>query len=167
MPSTTAMKIYLKYDAESEQYAPMVTDALQKAGHGVFDRKHFRNETEAMQACHLSIELKNGEPVEATKPTINKPSTPKSKGSRKDVDNRVAKLVLVLGKKVLPRRQLVADLGLKQKSRRVFTYNYMKPAWERGLIDFAYTAVPHKPEQAYRLTAKGLDLYKELTQETE
>ena len=78
---------------------------------------------------------------------------------------RVQKLVLALGKKVLPRRQLVADVGLRQKSRCIFVYNYWKPCWERGLIDFAYTAVPHKPEQAYRLTAKGLELYAQLTGE--
>lgn len=80
---------------------------------------------------------------------------------------RVYKLVLALGKKVLPRRQLVADVGLTQKSRCIFTYNYMKPTWERGLIDFAYASVPNKPEQAYRLTAKGLELYAQLTGETE
>lgn len=82
-------------------------------------------------------------------------------------ESRVYKLVLALGKKVLPRRQLVADVGLTQKSRCIFTYNYMKPTWERGLIDFAYASVPNKPEQAYRLTAKGLELYAQLTGETE
>ena len=81
-------------------------------------------------------------------------------------DLRVQKLVLALGKKILPRRQLVADVGLRQKSRCIFVYNYQKPCWERGLIDFAYTAVPHKPEQAYRLTAKGLELYAQLTGES-
>ena len=80
---------------------------------------------------------------------------------------RVHKLVLALGKKVLPRRQLVADVGLRQKSRCIFVYNYWKPCWERGLIDFAYASVPNKPEQAYRLTAKGLELYAQLTGETE
>lgn len=80
---------------------------------------------------------------------------------------RVYKLVLALGKKVLPRRQLVADVGLRQKSRCIFVYNYWKPCWERGLIDFAYASVPNKPEQAYRLTAKGLELYAQLTGESE
>lgn len=158
------MKIYLKYNAESEKYALLVIDALQKAGHEVFDRTFFRSETNALQACHLTIELKDGQLIEKTKPA-DKPTAPK--GIRKDADDRVAKLVLVLGKKVLPRRQLVADLGLKQKSRRVFVYNYWKPCWDRGLIDLAYSAVPNKPEQAYRLTAKGLDLYAQLTGETE
>ena len=38
--------------------------------------------------------------------------------------------------------------------------------WNLGLIDFAYPGSPNKPEQAYRLTAKGLDLYAQLIGET-
>lgn len=76
---------------------------------------------------------------------------------------RVFKFVLVLGKKVLPRRQIIADLGLRQKSRKVFIDNYWRPAYEQGYIDLAYPSSPHKPEQAYRLTAKGLELYAQLT----
>ena len=81
------------------------------------------------------------------------------------VEARVFKFVLVAGKKVLPRRQIIADLGMRQQSRHTFINNYWRPAWERGLIDLAYPAVPHKPEQAYRLTAKGLELYAQLTGE--
>ena len=80
---------------------------------------------------------------------------------------RIHKLVLALGEKVLPRRQLIADVGLTQKSRCIFTYNYMKPAFERGLINFSYTTVPNKPEQTYRLTCKGLELYAQLTGRTD
>ena len=81
------------------------------------------------------------------------------------VEARVFKFVLVVGKKVLPRRQIIADLGMRQQSRHTFINNYWRPAWERGLIDLAYPTVPHKPEQAYRLTAKGLELYAQLTGE--
>ena len=76
---------------------------------------------------------------------------------------RVHKLVLVIGKHVLPRRQIVADLGLRQKSRKVFIDNYLKPTTAKGYIDFAYPLSPNKPEQAYKLTAKGLELYDQLT----
>ena len=78
---------------------------------------------------------------------------------------RVYKFVRVVGKQVLPRRQIIADLGMRQQSRHTFINNYWRPAWERGLIDLAYPAVPNKPEQAYRLTTKGLDLYAQLTGE--
>ena len=93
---------------------------------------------------------------------------PKPKLLPKDrVEARVFKFVQVVGKKVLPRRQIIADLGMRQQSRHTFINNYWRPAWERGLIDLAYPAVPHKPEQAYRLTAKGLDLYVQLSGESE
>ena len=78
-------------------------------------------------------------------------------------DARIHKLVQIVGKQVLPRRQLVADLGLKQKSRKSFLENYLWPAHEQGLITFAYPLSPNKPEQAYKLTAKGLELYELLT----
>lgn len=78
-------------------------------------------------------------------------------------DARIQKLVRIVGKQVLPRRQLIADLGLKQKSRKSFLENYLWPATEQGLITFAYPLSPNKPEQAYKLTAKGLELYELLT----
>ena len=78
-------------------------------------------------------------------------------------DARIHKLVRIVGKQVLPRRQLVADLGLKQKSRKSWLENYLWPATEQGLITFAYPLSPNKPEQAYKLTAKGLELYQLLT----
>ena len=77
---------------------------------------------------------------------------------------RVHKLVLVIGKQVLPRRQIVADLGLRQKSRKVFIDNYLKPTTAKEYIEFAYPLSPNKPEQAYKLTPKGLELYKLLTE---
>ena len=159
------MKIYLKYNAESEKYALLLTDALQKAGHGVFDRKYHSSEAKAMQECHICLDMTTGKLAETVKSTPDKPSA--SKGLKKDVDDRVGKLVLAIGKKSLPRRQLLADLGLKQKSRRNFIYHYWKPALALGLIDFAFPGHPNKPEQAYRLTAKGLKLYARLTDMTE
>ena len=75
---------------------------------------------------------------------------------------RIYRLVKILGKQVLPRRQIIADLGLRQQSRHTFIKNYLQPTWDRGLIKFAYPNVPNKPEQAYRLTTKGLELYSEL-----
>ena len=76
---------------------------------------------------------------------------------------RIQKLVLALGKQTLPRRQIVAELNLRQKSRKVFIDNYLKPTQAKGYITYAFPAHPSLPEQAYRLTAEGLDLYKTLT----
>lgn len=72
-------------------------------------------------------------------------------------------MVLVLGQKILPRRQIIADLGLQQRSRPCFINNYLKPTLSQGYIEFAYPNSPHKPEQAYKLTDKGLELYNQLT----
>ena len=83
---------------------------------------------------------------------------PQSKG-----EARVQKMVLVIGKQKLPRRQIMADLGLKQKSRQAFIDHYWRPAWEQGLIDLVHPNVPNKPEQTYCLTVKGLELYAQLT----
>ena len=112
---------------------------------------------EESQAAH---EQSENQPQSGTEKTC---SQPKPRLIPKDKEEaRVYKLVLVLGKQVLPRRQIIADLGMRQQSRHTFINNYLRPTWERGLIDHAYPNTPNKPEQAYRLTAKGLDLYAQL-----
>ena len=78
-------------------------------------------------------------------------------------DERVKKLVIAIGKASLPRRQLVADMGIKQGSRHIFRNNYLRPAYEMGLVEMVYDNVPTKTEQIYRLTPKGLIFWKELT----
>lgn len=80
-----------------------------------------------------------------------------------EIDKRVQKLVHAIGKQSLPRRQILAELGLKQKSRKSFIDNYLKPTFALGYINFAFPASPNKPEQAYKLTAKGLELYNQLS----
>ena len=78
------------------------------------------------------------------------------------LDVRVQKMILVLGGKILPRRQIIAELGLRQRSRACFINNYLKPTLNQGYIEYAYPNSLHKPEQAYKLTDKGLDLYRHL-----
>ena len=95
-------------------------------------------------------------PLTAEPPTAPKKQTPKPANK---AEERAWKMVMVIGEQLLPRRQIIADLGLKQKSRAIFINNYWRPAYEGGYIDLTYTSVPSKPEQTYRLTAKGLELY--------
>ena len=80
-------------------------------------------------------------------------------------DVRVQELIKIIGKQTLPRKQLIAELGLRQTARRNFMDNYIKPAQTHGLICFAFPNSPNKPGQAYRLTAAGLELLNTLTQE--
>ena len=80
-------------------------------------------------------------------------------------DNRVTQLVLIIGSDVMSRRELIAALGLRQSARRNFRDNYLKPAIAKGLVKMQYPEVPSKPEQAYELTAKGLELFSSLNRE--
>lgn len=147
-------------------------------GKGNFFDGWMKNPMSAMISCNdgfrpfsFYIEAIEEESQAAHKESDNQPesgtektcSQPKPRLVPKDKEEaRVYKLILVLGKQVLPRRQIIADLGMRQQSRHTFINNYLRPTWERGLIDHAYPNTPHKPEQAYRLTAKGLDLYTQL-----
>ena len=81
------------------------------------------------------------------------------------VDARLQKLVQVIGKQALPRKQIIAELGLRQTGRRNFIDNYLRPAEAKGYVTFAFPNSPNKPGQAYRLTAAGLELLDALTQE--
>ena len=139
-------------------------------------RSGMKNPMSAMISCNdgfrpfsfyiEAIEEQNFEATE-TSETSEPTSQPKPYLVPKDKEEaRVYKLVQVLGKQVLPRRQIIADLGMRQQSRHTFINNYLRPTWERGLIEFVYTTVPHKPEQSYRLTSKGLELWAELTGNT-
>lgn len=141
-------------------------------GKGNFFDGWMKNPMSAMISCNdgfrpfsfyiEAIEEQNFEATE-TSETSEPTSQPKPYLVPKDKEEaRVYKLVQVLGKQVLPRRQIIAELGMRQQSRHTFINNYLRPAWERSLIDHAYPNTPNKPEQAYRLTAKGLDLYAQL-----
>lgn len=119
-------------------------------------------------------ELKDKEPVLPCPPVIEQKVAiehPQQHDLRPisviQIDSRVLKIVRAIGQQSLPRRQILAELGLKQKSRKSFIDNYLKPAYAQGYINFAFPASPNKPEQAYRLTAKGIELYNQLTKETD
>ena len=146
-------------------------------GKGNFFDGWMRNPMSAMISCDdgfrpfsfyiEALEESRNEETETpeTSNSSSQPTPPRLIPKDKE-EARVYKLVLVLGKQVLPRRQIIADLGMRQQSRHTFINNYWRPAWERGLMDLAYPASPNKPEQAYRLTAKGLDLFAKLTGNT-
>ena len=141
-------------------------EALAK-GRGNFYDGWMRNPMSAMISCNdgfrpysFYIETIEEQHSVATQDEQkqNMHRAPKDKASL-----RVQKMVLVIGKNVLPRRQIMADLGMRQNSRHTFINNYLRPALEQQMIVMAYPGTPNKPEQAYRLTAKGLALWSELT----
>lgn len=146
-------------------------------GKGNFFDGWMKNPMSAMISCNdgfrpfsfyiEALEESKNEETETpeTSNSSSQPTPPRLIPKDKE-EARVYKLVLVLGKQVLPRRQIIADLGMRQQSRHTFINNYWRPAWERGLMDLAYPASPNKPEQAYRLTPKGLNLFAQLTGNT-
>lgn len=83
--------------------------------------------------------------------------------TKNKTEERVRRLVEVIGRGVLSRKELIAGLGLRQEARRNFYANYLNPGRERGLVKMQFPEVPSLPEQAYRLTAKGLEWYEELS----
>lgn len=109
------------------------------------------------------ITIQHPELEQETEPITSKPIVEEQPKPANKMDARVQKLLLVIGKQTLPRRQIMADLGLRQKSRKSIIDNYFKPAHYQGYIEFAYPNSPNKPEQAYKLTAKGMDVYKTLS----
>lgn len=88
---------------------------------------------------------------------------PVTKAEYKDKSQeRLHKLILAIGEQTMPRRQIIAYLDLKQNSRRVFIDNYLKPAIAQGYVVMARPSSPNSPEQAYRLSTDGLELWTQL-----
>ncbi|MBR7154107.1 MAG: cupin domain-containing protein [Paludibacteraceae bacterium] len=119
----------------------------------VLNMFYFSSPGQEITIQHPELESAASEPSESPKPMPR----PVSKA-----ELRVQKLLLVVGRQALPRRQIIADLGLRQDSRKSFLENYLWPAHDQGYIEFAYPNSPHKPGQAYKLTAKGLEVYQQL-----
>ena len=150
-----AMKIFIQVDKRNKKYVPEIMSALQKAGHQLILSNDCADVQKGLQSCHVSLYLAPAG-MKDDKESIDRPFV------RTEVDLRVRKMVQVIGESALPRRQILAALGLKQQSRRNFIYNYLKPSVAQGYVTMSYPGVPNKPEQTYKLTGKGLDLYDKL-----
>ena len=154
------MNIYIRYSPETQDYLPLVVKALQKAKHQVILRTEVKSDMIGKDSSDLCLNISLGGRLlreqHSTLPSIT---------VYNNVDLRIQKIVLAIGRSVIPRRQIVADLNLRQNSRAVFINNYLKPAVAAGFVTKANTRIPSAPNQAYRLTANGLDLYTKLTNE--
>lgn len=73
-------------------------------------------------------------------------------------NDRVRKMVRLLGKEVMTRQGLMAGLGLKKQGIRNFRVNYWYPARDAKLVEMFKIKSPTSPEQAYKLTALGLEM---------
>ena len=157
------MKIYIQCSKESRAYRSLIIKALRDAGHEVHYDAEVRNDAHGKAGSDVCLDLSLGGLSQAKLQSTPAP-TPVSTVSK--IDFRIQKLVLVIGRARLPRRAIVDGLRMRQKSRAIFINNYLKPAMSQGLVTMTCPAHPNLPEQAYHLTAKGLDLYTELTKDT-
>ncbi len=71
-------------------------------------------------------------------------------------EERICRLVACLGKETKPRRELMAELGLRESSRRNFRVNYINPAIEQGYVRMTIPGAPSCPEQAMSLLKTDL-----------
>ena len=76
------------------------------------------------------------------------------------VKDSVRRLILALGDKSLTRKQIMELLSLKGRDN--FRVNYLEPSMEEGIVLKLYPDSDNRPDQAYYLTEKGLQLWSEL-----
>jgi hypothetical protein len=70
---------------------------------------------------------------------------------------RVGHLLKVIGHRTMPCLGIMAELDLSEGGRRNFYHNYLHPAKVQGLIEQTKPSSPTSPEQAYKLSPKGLE----------
>ena len=70
-------------------------------------------------------------------------------------------LIQVVGKQELSVKEIMEDLGLKD--RKNVLNLYLNPAIKEKFVRLLYPNSPRHPRQKYLLTVKGLALYNELT----
>ena len=135
-------------------------------GEGNFYKGWMRNPMSAMISCNdgfrpmsFYIEVLDETSSQPT-PLVSSPQVVHAPIDK--TTERVYKLILAIGDQTMPRRQMIAYLGLKQTSRCNFLKNYLKPAIAKGYVVMARPSSPNSPEQAYRLSADGLDLLAQL-----
>ena len=135
-------------------------------GEGNFFDGWMRNPMSAMISCNDGFRPMSFY-IEVIDETSSQPTLPVSSpevvlAPIDKAQGRIHKLILAIGDQTMPRRQIIAYLGLKQNSRCNFINNYLKPAMSKGYIVMVRPSSPNSPEQAYRLSADGLELWSKL-----
>lgn len=78
----------------------------------------------------------------------------------KHINPRLIRLIKAIGTETLTRRGICGNMDLR--CRRSLWDNYIIPAREEGYVEMIYPEHPSSPDQAYRLTPKGLALFETL-----
>jgi len=81
------------------------------------------------------------------------------------VTEQVHRVVVSLGKEVLPGQELMDRIGLSH--RPTFLYSYLRPALAAELIEMTIPDKPRSTKQRYRLTPKGKQILRGLAKRPE
>lgn len=73
------------------------------------------------------------------------------------------RVIEAIGTEVISRRGICGNMDLR--ARKNLWDMYMTPSMQQGYVRFLYPDHPNSPDQAYRLTQKGLEVLKALQEE--
>ena len=90
-------------------------------------------------------------------------STPQVRNKFHAGNLNTAKLVCVIGKQELSVKEIMTNIGLKDRKNLLMLY--LTPAISEGYVRMLYPDKPRHPKQKYLLTIKGIALFNELTKE--
>lgn len=76
------------------------------------------------------------------------------------VKESVRRIVLAIGGQTLTRKEIMEILSLKGRDN--FRNSYLEPSMIEGFVSKLYPDSDNRPDQAYYLTEKGLELFSEL-----
>ena len=76
------------------------------------------------------------------------------------VNPNIIKLVQIIGEQEMTVKDLMTSIGLKDREN--FLNLYLNPAISEGYVRLLYPQSPRHPRQKYLLTAKGLEVLKDI-----
>lgn len=114
------------------------------------------NPTDGFSAGENGQEIELVSPLMAEEDTSNIQVTYKQDTSSMQASEQVRRLVCALGKQHLSLKNLIHEVGLK--NRPSFIKHYLNPALQQGVICLLYPESPRHPQQKYLLTARGCKL---------
>ncbi len=104
--------------------------------------------------------VKNQKTEQVTDPVTDQDTGQVTEQDTEQVTEQVKKLLLIFETDELTRDILMQKISIKH--RPTFTYSYLKPALNLGLIEMTIPDKPNSRNQKYRLTKKGIEYRKYL-----
>ena len=82
---------------------------------------------------------------------------------RGEVDGKIKKVVLAIRGNTISANEIMKSLQLKGEDN--FRKRYLVPSLENEYVQMLFPDAPRRPDQAYYLTEKGLELFAEISEE--